>query len=213
MRNVRIEFSKTGRAKYISHLDLMRTMTRALRRADIPLWYTEGFNRHPYITFAAPLSLGYEGLRETMDLRLEEDMPFDELTKRLDAVMPEGVRVWSAYEAQMKPGLLTAARYRLCVSCSSEVLKAFLRQESMPVEKRTKKGGIKTIDIRSALTDIEITAVGEHSVLTVTLPCNSADNVNPQLIRTALEAFCGESRVEMRVTRLALYGPEGAPFR
>ena len=59
---VRLVFSKTGRARYISHLDLNRTMARVLRRAGIPLWYTEGFNKHPYITFAAPLSLGCESL-------------------------------------------------------------------------------------------------------------------------------------------------------
>ena len=67
---VRIFFSKSGRARYISHLDLNRTMTRAVRRAGLPIWYTEGFSRHPYLTFAAPLSLGFEGERETMDLRL-----------------------------------------------------------------------------------------------------------------------------------------------
>ena len=79
MKNVRILFSKTGRAKYVSHLDLVRAMTRAVRRANIPLWYTEGFNRHPYLTFASPLSLGYEGLRESVDIRMEEAFPFDEL--------------------------------------------------------------------------------------------------------------------------------------
>lgn len=68
-------------------------MTRAVRRAEIPLWYTEGFNRHPYLTFAAPLSLGSEGLQETMDLRLEEELPMEELVRRLDAVMPQGLRI------------------------------------------------------------------------------------------------------------------------
>ena len=104
LKTVRIRFSKTGRAKYISHLDLNRAMIRALRRAEIPLWYTEGFNRHPYVTFAAPLSLGYEGLRECMDFRLEEDMPMEELVSRLNAVMPEGLTVLEADEARMKPG-------------------------------------------------------------------------------------------------------------
>ena len=65
---VRVLFSKTGRARYISHLDLNRAMTRAMRRAEIPLWYTEGFNRHAYLTFAAPLSLGTESVCERMDL-------------------------------------------------------------------------------------------------------------------------------------------------
>ena len=70
MKEIRIRFKKTGRAKFISHLDLTRTMIRAVRRAGIPVWYTEGFNRHPYVTFAAPLSLGFEGLNECMDTRL-----------------------------------------------------------------------------------------------------------------------------------------------
>ena len=69
-RPVRFAFAKTGVLQYISHLDLQRTMAHAIIRAKIPVWYTEGFNKHPYITCAAPLSLGYEGLQETMDFRL-----------------------------------------------------------------------------------------------------------------------------------------------
>ncbi|HBT64885.1 MAG TPA: hypothetical protein DEB10_09535, partial [Ruminococcaceae bacterium] len=85
MKEVRIRFRKIGRAKYISHLDLTRTMTRALRRAGIPIWYTEGFNRHPYVTFASPLSLGFEGLCESMDIRLVQDMPMEELVAVLNS--------------------------------------------------------------------------------------------------------------------------------
>lgn len=120
LKTVRIRFSKTGRAKYISHLDLNRAMIRALRRAEIPLWYTEGFNRHPYVTFAAPLSQGYEGLRECMDFRLEEDMPMEELVSRLNAVMPEGLTVLEANEARMKPGSWRPLDYRLTFSCLPE---------------------------------------------------------------------------------------------
>ena len=64
MRCVRIWFKKMGMSRYVSHLDLMRAMTRAIRRANLPLWYTEGFNPHPYMTFALPLSLGMESLCE-----------------------------------------------------------------------------------------------------------------------------------------------------
>ena len=69
MREVRLRFSKTGRLKYISHLDINRAMSRALKRAGIPLWYTEGFNPHPYMSFSLPLSLGVESLCESVDLR------------------------------------------------------------------------------------------------------------------------------------------------
>ena len=69
-KDVRVWFSKTGTARYISHLDLNRCMSRAFHKAKLPLWYTEGFNPHVFLTFAAPLSLGFEGRHESMDIRL-----------------------------------------------------------------------------------------------------------------------------------------------
>ena len=99
MLTVRLVFEKTGRARFTSHLDLMRGMTRAMRRAGVPLWYTEGFNRHPYLTFAAPLSLGYEGLGETMDLRLAQPTDLPAMVDALNAVLPEGLHIVSAAEA------------------------------------------------------------------------------------------------------------------
>ena len=79
MRAVRLNFSKTGRAIYISHLDINRMMTRAVRRAKLPMWYTEGFNPHPYLTFALPLSLGQSSDCEYMDIRIEGDITDEEI--------------------------------------------------------------------------------------------------------------------------------------
>ena len=143
MREVRIRFRKTGRARYISHLDLTRAMTRAVRRAGLPIWYTEGFNKHPYLTFAAPLSLGFEGLAESMDLRLLEDVPEDEIVRRLNAVLPEGLVAVSAAEPVHKAGELETARYRLTFTGELSQMAAFLAQDAILVEKRTKKGGMK----------------------------------------------------------------------
>lgn len=215
MNTVRLCFSKTGRAKYISHLDLTRTMTRVIRRAGVPLWYTEGFNRHPYITFAAPLSLGYEGLRESMDLRLEEEMPMTELVARMNAAAPEGLRFLSAAPAVMKAGALTAARYRITfsgenVACDKALLERFLQQTSMPVEKRTKKGGVNTVDIRPHLTDIVLE--GQGAAMEVTMPCGSSLTLNPSLLLAALQAFSGATALECQVVRLQLYGSDGQVF-
>lgn len=89
MKSVRIWFEKRGLAIYTSHLDMNRCLTRAVRRANIPLWYTEGFNPHPYITFLLPLPLGQEGRREPLDIRIEDDeMPFAEIVDRLNALCP-----------------------------------------------------------------------------------------------------------------------------
>lgn len=211
LKTVRIFFSKTGRAKYISHLDLTRTMSRAVRRAAIPLWYTEGFNRHPYLTFAAPLSLGYEGLRETMDLRLEEDMEPAELVARLDAVMPEGLHILSAAEAVAKPGDLAAAEYRMTLSCPADKVRDALALPELNVEKKTKKKTMKTIDIRPYFEKADVTAEGENTMVQVTLPSGSTENINPGLLPAALEALYGE-KVRCDVVRLRVLQMNGTEF-
>lgn len=205
-------FSKTGRAKYVSHLDLVRAMTRAVRRADIPLWYTEGFNRHPYLTFASPLSLGYEGLRETMDIRMADDFPYDELATRLNAVLPEGLEVISAADVVAKAGDLAAAEYRLTIHLPAEVIRDALSSGELLVEKRTKKKTMKTIDILPYFKDAVIETAGENTTLvTVALPSGGNENVNPGLFITALNGIVGAD-VDAEVLRLRLLLADGSEF-
>ena len=212
MKSVRIMFSKTGRAKYVSHLDLVRAMTRAVRRADIPLWYTEGFNRHPYLTFASPLSLGYEGLRETMDIRMADDFPYDELAARLNAVLPEGLAVISAADVVAKAGDLAAAEYRLTIHLPAAVIVDALSSGELLVEKRTKKNTMKTIDILPYFKNAVVEAVGENTTLvTVALPSGGNENVNPGLFITALKGVVGAD-VDAEVFRLRLLLADGSEF-
>ena len=219
MEEIRIRFQKTGRTRYISHLDLTRTMTRADRRAGLPVWYTEGFNKHPYLTFAAPLSLGFEGLAESMDLRLTEDMPGEELVRRLNAVLPEGLAVLSAAKPVHKAGELAAADYRLTFTGDTSHMTDFLAQETIPAEKRTKKGGTKPLDLAPVLRAAVWNPApeGGAGVLEVVLPCGSGENVNPALIAAAYQAFAAErsgreTAAECRVLRTALYCAGGVPF-
>ena len=209
---VRIVFSKTGRAKFISHLDLNRTMTRALRRAKLPIWYTEGFNKHPYLTFASPLSLGYEGLAECMDIRLVEDRPMDEVLAALNAAMPEGLLFTHAAEAVCKPADLAAATWRMTVGCSLAEIEAFLAQSSITAEKRTKKKTFKTVELKPLLGDVQAEAGEEQTVLTLTLPCSNSDTVNPSLILTALQHFL-DREVTASVLRLCLRDTAGEVYR
>ncbi len=211
MKTVRLLFSKTGRAKYISHLDLNRAVIRAVRRAHIPLWYTEGFNRHPYITFAAPLSLGFESVGEILELRLTEEMPLQEVTDRMNAALPEGLRILETFEAVKKVRELASARYIIMLSCEAEKMKSFLAQPEILVEKRTKKKEIKQIDIRPAFAHAVVTATKDGCEMAVTLPCSSENTVNPSLLLTALEKQLGE--VHAQVLREALYDKDGQVFR
>lgn len=196
----------------MSHLDLMRTMTRALRRAAIPLWYTEGFNRHPYLTFAAPLSLGYEGLRESMDIRLEEDMDYSVLVQRMNAVLPEGMTAVEAAEAQAKVKDLTAAEYRITFGCSASGVTELLSSPEILVDKRTKKKTMKTIDIRPYFSNAAVETMGENRcVMLVTLSCGSTENINPGLFVTALSRFM-DAPIEAEVQRQRLLKLNGEEF-
>ena len=211
-RVIRLQFSKTGRAKFISHLDLNRTMTRALRRAGLPIWYTEGFNKHPYLTFASPLSLGYEGLAEYMDIRLVEDVPMEEVLARLNATMPEGLCFTNAAEAVKKPADLASAAWRITVGCSAEDVRAFLEQPSITVEKRTKKKTMKTVELKPLLGAVQAEGADDGTVLTLTLPCSNTETVNPSLMLTAFETFLSRP-LKTAVLRLCLLDTEGKIYR
>ena len=117
MDKLRLKFSKTGRAVYISHLDLMRTMQRVFSRAGVPLKYSEGFNPHAKISIILPLTVGTASLCEYMDFALAEDRDLAALPETLNAYMPEGIRALEAYEApraRMPSGIYAFSVWRAC---------------------------------------------------------------------------------------------------
>ena len=210
---VRIVFSKEGRARYISHLDLNRVMARAVRRAQLPIWYTEGFNKRPYLTFASPLSLGFEGERETMDLRLVGEIALDELTAKMDAVMPEGLHILSTALAVKKAGEVTAAVYRLRLDCPASAVEQLLAKESVTAVKRTKKKELVTVELKPVLDAAEsrITATENGTEWELTLPCGSDQSVNPSLVVAALREQQGEE-IACTIRRLRVLARDGNEF-
>ena len=145
MINVRLKFKKEGRARYISHLDLNRFMIRAIRRASIPVWYTEGFNTHPYIVFGLPLSLGYSSESEHMDFKLEGDLSIEEVQERFSKQMPEGLDMISVREAVKKISEIEyASSPYFSMKQQRELLKAklkkFLRVNTSSSKKNQKVG-------------------------------------------------------------------------
>ena len=92
----RLRFSKRGRERFLSHLDLVRLFSRALRRADVPVRFSEGFTPRAALSFPSALGIGLESVDEILDLELSRDLPGDDLRSRLNAQLPEGVRILSA---------------------------------------------------------------------------------------------------------------------
>lgn len=216
MKSVRVWFSKKGRAVYISHLDMMRCMQRALKRAGIPVWYTQGFNPHIYLTFALPLSLGYAGACETMDIRLNEDMPFDEIVTRLNSALPPDIRVLRVAEPINKPEAIAYADYTVTIpSNDAGVLLSkwisFISQPVIASDKKTKKG-YKEVNLKDYIINTDANIEGNTLVISMRLRAGINENLNPSLVIEAFRKACDVEFANTLVRRTAILDHQLQPF-
>lgn len=171
---LRLRFEKSGRAVYISHLDLMRTMQRAFKRAGYALKHSEGFNPHPIISILLPLSVGAASACELMDFQLTEETDLSAMPEKLTAVMPEGIRVLEAYPAECKVKDLKWLRisgrleYDTAeIETMRDGLQRFFARESIVIRKKTKRGegesdialAIRSIGFAAGTGCVELNAV------------------------------------------------------
>ncbi|MDD4807308.1 MULTISPECIES: TIGR03936 family radical SAM-associated protein [Caproicibacterium] len=215
MREIRVWFSKTGSARFISHLDLMRCMTRAARRAHLPLWYTQGFNSRVYMTFALPLSLGVSGLRESMDLRLEQDMPVEEITKRMNKVLPPDIRVLDVTEPKMRPGEIEFASYQIFLPSKkpqslSQGIQELLQRQPLLVDKKSKHGVLQ-MDLHPELNRTQVSATPEGVCIHAVLPAGCNFNLNPHLLVNCIETYL-KITLNAQIVRTDLYNAGMQPF-
>lgn len=202
--------------RFISHLDMTRFMTRVIRRAELPVWYTEGFNPHLYMTFALPLSLGFESDYEVVDIRLLDDnFPLDALCEKLNAVCPPYIHFFNAAEPIKKAGDVAAAEFNITFDDNGEIaedIKAFLGSESIKVLKKTKKGDIKELEVADKIIGFEVCTQDKNTVLKITLPAGSTENLNPELFLNAFFEQSGRYYCYV-VNRTAILDTEGKLFR
>lgn len=190
MREVRIRFSKTGQAKYISHLDINRVFSRALARAKIELWYTEGFNPHPYMSFSLPLSLGVESLCENVDIRILNDISNDELKTRLNNALPVGIRVVDVYDDFMDCHEIGFSDYVYKFEFDSnelalEKMKEVLDMPEIMALKKGKQGRrkvFKETDIKQFIVKYNVSIRDNVIVLNTRLISGPDKNLNPSLL-------------------------------
>jgi radical SAM-linked protein len=149
---LRITFRVEQAAKYISHLDLLRAWERTLRRARLPLAYSQGFNPHPRITIAMPLPVGCTGEREIVDVLLEGTYPVQKALAVLSRALPPGISVTAAEQVPLRepalPSRISCAMYQIALAevARKEVERRvadLMRQETFSVQFRN-----KTMDLR-----------------------------------------------------------------
>ena len=229
---LRLRYSKTGRAKYISHLDLMETMRRAMLRAGMALKYSEGFNPHPYMSVALPLPVGCESLCELLDVRVSGLIPAAGIPQRITDALPEGLEVTEAYTADRKFNGITWVAYDYTVYYDSELkpettekLKELFSSECIIVPKKT-KSGVSDIDITPYIKNVRVgggdngggNGGGESGgVRTLTIKAEvSAQNpsVSPSMLTSAIQQARGATDPDFYMfTRTEIYDINMNMFR
>lgn len=214
-------FEKTGKAIYISHLDLMRVFQRAFKRAGLPLTHSQGFNPRPSVSIALPLSVGVESSCELLDFDLVgEKVPCDQIRDRLNAVLVEGVRVLDVYEdaAKIKHlaflDCLVTMEYDAGVPhCTADQIRGLFAQQEVFVEKKS-KNGIREENIIPMIRSLQITSLDENTVELAARVCCQNPTLNPSQLTAAIDRYLPELSPDFsRCRRVEVYDTEENIFR
>ena len=215
-QRLRITFARGDRLRYITHLDLMRSWERALKRAGLPLAYSEGFTRHPQIALAAPLPVGATGEGELMDVYLEERLDPAIFAEQLARETPPGldvrrveevplawpslqslVREWS-WRAQLPPGTDAAA--------ARQAVAEFLARDSFPWEQRREQE-VRRYDLRALVLHLDVEDTDEGPALLARFKAEAGGR--PEQLAAALGY--DPQRVRIHRVALVLEEPAAAP--
>jgi radical SAM-linked protein len=208
----RIVFAKCGLARYVGHLDMARAFDRAIRRAGLPVSYSEGFNPRAKISFSPPLSLGVESLADFCIMDLSEEMAPEELRARLAAQLPPGltlVNVSLARRGRRSPlADLSEAEYQVWLAGAAPdaervqaAIEDVLAASELPVDRITGEGA-KRVDLRPGIAGISIE--GDGTLLRMALQTGASGNVRPEEVLAVLSARLGAPLEAARTVRTAL---------
>ena len=218
----RMRFSKTGRAKYISHLDLMHTMQRAMARCNMPIWFTEGFNQHAYVSVALPLSTGYSGEYEFLDFNfLTETVP-ENAVEMINNVFPEGLSAQEIYalsDGGMKIANIAWSKYKITWGFEGEIPKDFIKdvtelfeKDDIQILKRSKRGE-KMVNMKELMKTPEITEK-DGTVICEVITDAGNNNMSPEYLTKAIREYLPQYNItDEAYHRVCVYTDDMIEFR
>lgn len=215
MERYLIKFSKKDSAKYISHLDTMRTLHRAIRRAQLPISYSKGFNPHPSISIAAPLSLGIASCGEYADVEFESIIDEVSIKNLLNMSLPDGIRIIDSLHVKGKipssMALVEGARYTVQLKFKGEVeeirrsVNYILASQNIERIKKTKSGE-KLENIRPLIKDIELIGnEDENFNFKFLLFTGSRGNLAPNIVIDIMQEKLNDDLICEAIIRDELY--------
>jgi len=214
---LRIKYHKEHHLRFVAHLEMVRLMERVFRRMDLPLHYTQGFNPHPRISFASPLSVGVESVAELLDVELIEKMPVKEVLARAAVALPRGLSFETAKYVEDKRSLMslvTWAEYTVLLDCfieawrMKELIHQVLAMETLPVQKKGGKSDGKTVDIRAQIAEIDLVDSDQGATLRMVLANGSGGSLKPELLIQTLGTLGNTELTIEKVVRTNLYTTE-----
>ena len=213
-------FEKTGNARYISHLDLMRVFQRAFKRAGLPLTHTQGFNPRPSVSIALPLSLGVESQCELLDFELERPYACAEIREKLNAALIDGVYIREVYEQGQKLKNLALLQSRLVLEydgqisdTAEDVIQSLFSRPELIVEKKGKNGTTQQ-DIIPMLRRLAVKKLSDREVEITALHSCQNPSLNPMQLSAAITKYLpGLSPDYVRCFREEIFDTNETIFR
>lgn len=213
-------FEKTGNARYISHLDLMRVFQRAFKRAGLPLTHTQGFNPRPSVSIALPLSLGVESQCELLDFELERPYACAEIREKLNAALIDGVYIREVYEQGQKLKNLALLQSRLVLEydrhisdAAEDVIQSLFSRPELIVEKKGKNGTTQQ-DIIPMLRRLAVKKLSDREVEITALHSCQNPSLNPMQLSAAITKYLpGLSPDYVRCFREEIFDTNETIFR
>ena len=213
-------FEKTGNARYISHLDLMRVFQRAFKRAGLPLTHTQGFNPRPSVSIALPLSLGVESQCELLDFELERPYACAEIREKLNAALIDGVYIREVYEQGQKIKNLALLQSRLVLEydgqisdAAEDVIQSLFSRPELIVEKKGKNGTTQQ-DIIPMLRRLAVKKLSDREVEITALHSCQNPSLNPMQLSAAITKYLpGLSPDYVRCFREEIFDTNETIFR
>ena len=210
----RLRFARTGSLSYVGHLDLMRTFERSLRRAELPLLHSQGYNPRPMLVFALPLGVGISTADDYLDVSFSEEIDVKRVIEALTPKLPEGLAVLDGWTVPETSGsimaLVTAASYHLTAPGITEAFRKLFLLKEVRVEKKS-KGQIRTLDIRPLMLRLVEDEPCSEDSCTILVCAGSHENVRPDLMLLALTRYCDypqKDGADCEIERTGLFAGE-----
>ena len=196
----RVAFTKADTAKFISHLDLMRTFQRSFLRADIAVKHTEGFNPHAFVSIPLPLSVGFSSACEVLECQVL-NVPLEEVPARMNAALPAGITVTRCYEAVRPVKELCYVNYIVTLEYEAGApfgaerdIQALLERDSLVMTKRSKKAksGFTEVDLIPLIARASVEERRDTIALDLVLKAQNP-GLNPELVVAAVREHCPDA--------------------